>query len=186
MIEVKDLTKVYVNGKNKITALNSVNFKLPDKGLVFIIGKSGSGKSTLLNMLGALDDITSGDVVVNNFCYSQMSNKQLDLFRNNCLGIIYQNYNLFESESVVSNIKVGTDSLGLHISDEKIIEMLNNLDLGDVREKKVKELSGGEKDIAVYLIANDNAVPFYKKLGMKYADDVMQYNHIEWTEWTVE
>ena len=52
--------------------------------------------------------------------------------------------------------------------------------------RKAHELSGGEKDIAVYLIANDNAVPFYKKLGMKYADDVMQYNHIEWTEWKVE
>ena len=52
--------------------------------------------------------------------------------------------------------------------------------------KKAHELAGGEKDIAVYLIANENAVPFYKKLGMKFADDVMQYNHIDWTEWTVE
>ena len=52
--------------------------------------------------------------------------------------------------------------------------------------KQAHELAGGEKDIAVYLIANENAVPFYEKLGMKYADDVMQYNHIEWTEWTVE
>jgi GNAT superfamily N-acetyltransferase len=52
--------------------------------------------------------------------------------------------------------------------------------------KTAHELAGGEKDIAVYLIANENAVPFYKSLGMKYADDVMQYNHIEWTEWTVE
>ena len=51
--------------------------------------------------------------------------------------------------------------------------------------KKAHELAGGEKDIAVYLIANENAVPFYEKLGMKFADDVMQYNHIEWTEWTV-
>ena len=48
------------------------------------------------------------------------------------------------------------------------------------------DLAGGEKDIAVYLIANENAVPFYEKLGMKKADDVMQYNHIEWTEWTVK
>ena len=47
------------------------------------------------------------------------------------------------------------------------------------------ELAGGEKDIAVYLVANENAIPFYQKLGMKLADDVMQYNHIEWTEWTV-
>ena len=52
--------------------------------------------------------------------------------------------------------------------------------------KQAHELAGGEKDIAMYLIANENAVPFYEKLGMKYADDVMQYNHIEWTEWTVE
>ena len=47
------------------------------------------------------------------------------------------------------------------------------------------EIAGGEKDIAIYLIANENAIPFYEKLGMKRSDDVMQYNHIEWTEWTV-
>ena len=52
--------------------------------------------------------------------------------------------------------------------------------------KTAHELAGGEKDIAVYLIANENAVPFYEKLGMKFTDDVMKYNHIEWTEWTVE
>ncbi|MCR5204879.1 MAG: GNAT family N-acetyltransferase [Lachnospiraceae bacterium] len=52
--------------------------------------------------------------------------------------------------------------------------------------KTAHELAGGEKDIAVYLIANENAVPFYQKLGMRYSNDVMQYNHIDWTEWTVE
>ena len=52
--------------------------------------------------------------------------------------------------------------------------------------KEAHERAGGEKDIAVYLIANENAVPFYQKLGMKFSNDVMQYNHIDWTEWTVE
>ncbi len=52
--------------------------------------------------------------------------------------------------------------------------------------KTAHETAGGEKDIAVYLVANENAVPFYEKIGMKKADDVMQYNHIEWTEWTVQ
>ena len=52
--------------------------------------------------------------------------------------------------------------------------------------KMAHELAGGEKDIAVYLIANEEAVPFYEKLGMKHADEVMKYNHIDWTEWTVE
>ncbi len=51
--------------------------------------------------------------------------------------------------------------------------------------KTAHELAGGEKDIAVYLTANANAVPFYEKIGMEKADDVMQFNHIEWTEWTV-
>ena len=52
--------------------------------------------------------------------------------------------------------------------------------------KTALDLAGGEKDIAVYLIANENAIPFYEKIGMKKSDDVMQYNHIEWTEWTVK
>lgn len=52
--------------------------------------------------------------------------------------------------------------------------------------KQAHELAGGEKDIAVYLIANEDAVPFYEKIGMKRAEDVMKYNHIEWTEWTIE
>ncbi|MBR2259910.1 MAG: GNAT family N-acetyltransferase [Blautia sp.] len=51
--------------------------------------------------------------------------------------------------------------------------------------KTALEMAGGEKDIAVYLIANEDAVPFYEKIGMKKADEVMKYNHIEWTEWTV-
>ncbi|MBQ8211934.1 MAG: GNAT family N-acetyltransferase [Treponema sp.] len=58
--------------------------------------------------------------------------------------------------------------------------------IGSRLMKKAHEIAGGEKDIAVYLIANDNAIPFYEKLGMKKADEVMKFNHIEWTEFTVE
>ena len=58
--------------------------------------------------------------------------------------------------------------------------------IGRTLIRKAHELAGGEKDIAVYLIANENAIPFYEKCGMKKADEVMKYNHIEWTEFTVE
>ena len=58
--------------------------------------------------------------------------------------------------------------------------------IGSALMKKAHEVAGGEKDVAVYLIANENAIPFYESLGMKKADDVMQYNHIEWTEFTVK
>ena len=83
------------------------------------------------------------------------------------------------------------------ISAEEYIEFLKRTDLGVDRNyerqgiatglmRQAHALAGGEKDIAVYLIANEKAVPFYQKLGMKPADEVMKYNHIDWTEWTVE
>lgn len=58
--------------------------------------------------------------------------------------------------------------------------------IGSRLMRMAHELAGGEKDIAVYLVANENAVPFYEKLGMTRADDVMKYDHVEWTEWSVE
>ena len=74
----------------------------------------------------------------------------------------------------------------LYITDLGVDRAYERQGIATKLMKKAHELAGGEKDIAVYLIANENAVPFYEKLGMKRADDVMQYNHIEWTEWTVE
>ena len=74
----------------------------------------------------------------------------------------------------------------LYITDLGVDRAYEHRGIATKLMKKAHELAGGEKDIAVYLIANEDAVPFYEKLGMKRADDVMQYNHIEWTEWTVE
>lgn len=74
----------------------------------------------------------------------------------------------------------------LYITDLGVDREYERQGIGKRLMKTAHELAGGEKDIAVYLIANENAVPFYEKLGMKKADDVMQYNHIEWTEFTVQ
>lgn len=74
----------------------------------------------------------------------------------------------------------------LYITDLGVDRNYERQGIGRDLMKKAHDIAGGEKDIAVYLIANDEAVPFYEKLGMKRADDVMKYNHIEWTEWTVE
>ena len=73
----------------------------------------------------------------------------------------------------------------LYITDLGVDRAYERRGIATKLMKKAHELAGGEKDIAVYLIANEDAVPFYQKLGMKRADDVMKYNHIEWTEWTV-
>ena len=74
----------------------------------------------------------------------------------------------------------------LYVTDLGVDRAYERRGIGRRLMKTAHELAGGEKDIAVYLIANENAVPFYEKLGMEKADDVMQYNHIEWTDFTVE
>ena len=73
----------------------------------------------------------------------------------------------------------------LYVTDLGVDRNYERQGIGSRLMKEALERAGGEKDIAVYLIANENAVAFYQKLGMKFADDVMQYNHIDWTEWTV-
>ena len=74
----------------------------------------------------------------------------------------------------------------LYVTDLGVDRDYERRGIGRRLLKEAHEAAGGEKDIAVYLIANEKAVPFYEKCGMKRADDVMQYNHIEWTEFTVE
>ena len=128
----------------------------------------------------------------------------IDFLKRTNLGSQYPKERFKESiEKLVKNV-----SISLVARDgEKIVGVLFGLtdfaywlyvtDLGVDREyegqgigrslmKRAHELAGGEKDIAVYLIANENAIPFYEKLGMKLSEDVMQYNKIEWTEFTVE
>ena len=74
----------------------------------------------------------------------------------------------------------------LYITDLGVDRDYERQGIGRQLVKTAHELAGGEKNIAVYLIANENAIPFYEKLGMKKSDDVMQYNHIDWTEWSLE
>lgn len=74
----------------------------------------------------------------------------------------------------------------LYVTDLGVDRDYEGHGIGKQLMKMAHDKAGGEKDIAIYLIANENAIPFYEKLGMKKADDVMQYNHIEWTEFTVQ
>ena len=74
----------------------------------------------------------------------------------------------------------------LYITDLGVDRNYEHQGIATKLMRQAHEIAGGEKDIAVYLIANENAIPFYEKLGMKHADEVMKYNHIDWTEWTVK
>ncbi len=74
----------------------------------------------------------------------------------------------------------------LFVTDLGVDREYTGRGIGRALMNKAHEIAGGEKDVAIYLVANDHAIPFYEKLGMKLANDVMQYNHVEWTEFTVE
>ena len=145
MIRAKNLTKLYSTGKAEVLALDSLNFTLPNTGLVFIIGKSGSGKSTLINMIGGLDDITSGEVLVDNLSIGKLSQRKLDEYHNNYLGIIYQNYNLFDDETVLENVQISNRIANNKKTVEQIEELLNSLELKDKSNTLVSNLSGGQK-----------------------------------------
>lgn len=145
MIEIKNLTKIYNNSKTPVKALNNVSLVLPDNGLIFVLGKSGSGKSTLLNMLGGLDNITSGDVLFNGMSLKNLSSYELDSYRNDYVGIIYQNFNLFPNETVKSNILASSVISSKNVDKDEVGNICKRLDLDDKENSLVKNLSGGQK-----------------------------------------
>ena len=92
-----------------------------------------------------------------------------------------------ESKKIVGVLFGLTDfCYWLYVTDLGVDRNYEGQGIGSTLMRKAHEIAGGEKDIAVYLIANENAIPFYEKLGMKLAGDVMEYNKIEWTEFTVK
>ena len=134
-----------------------------------------------------------------------MSQKYIDFLKRTDLGLQYPKERF--TERIPRLLENASISLTARNDEDRIVGVLLGLtdfaywlyvtDLGVDRDyahqgigrslmKQAHEMAGGEKDIAVYLIANEHAIPFYEKLGMKKADDVMQYNHIEWTEYRVE
>ena len=161
MIRIDNLTKIYKSKKNnKVKALDNISFDLPDKGLVYIIGKSGSGKSTLLNMLGGLDSITSGSINVHGFDLYNASEKDLYSYRSSNVGFIFQDFHLLDDLTVEENIKFSLKLL--HIENDEIInEVLKEVDLEGYGKRYPKELSGGEKQrvaIARALVKNPEII----------------------------
>lgn len=145
MIEIKNLTKIY-KSKNtpKCIALNDLSFTLPDKGMVFVIGKSGSGKSTLLNMLGGLDNITSGEIVADGNKLSSFTPSDFNKYRSTYIGFIFQDYHLLDDLTIAQNIKLALDIS--NVKGKKIIsETLKKVDLEGYEKRYPRELSGGQK-----------------------------------------
>lgn len=144
MLELKSIYKEYNSKKNnKIKALNNISLKVASTGMIFICGKSGSGKSTLLNLIGSLDEPTSGEIFVNGKSLSDIRNK--DLYRNNYVGFVFQDYNLIDNLNIYKNIDLALSLQGKKNNKDIISNYLEELDLKGYENRKVNELSGGQK-----------------------------------------
>ncbi len=146
MIEVKDLKKIYKTKKGVVVkALDGVSLKLPEVGMVFILGKSGSGKSTLLNVIGGLDSIDSGEIIIKGSSCRDFKQSHYDSYRNTYVGFIFQEYNILEELTVGANIALAIELQGRKATNEEVSSILEEVDLAGYGSRKPNELSGGQK-----------------------------------------
>lgn len=146
MLEIKNLTKVYTaKGGMETRALDDVSVSFGETGLVFLLGKSGSGKSTLLNLAGGLDAPTSGEIVVMGKSSKDFSGADFDSYRNTFVGFIFQEYNILDEFTVEDNIALALELQGKPKDREKILSILNDVELASYADRKPNTLSGGQK-----------------------------------------
>ena len=147
MIKVENLSKIYKAksiGQVDTHAINDISFTLPDKGMVFIVGKSGSGKSTLLNILGCLDDFDYGTVIVDGNDLSKMNHSDFNKYRSGYVSFIFQDHFLIDELKVKDNVALSLNIINENDMD-KVKETLDKVDLKDKFESYPLELSGGER-----------------------------------------
>ncbi len=145
ILEVKNLTKTYGKGENRVRAVDDVDFSVDEGEFVAIVGASGSGKSTLLHLLGGVDRPTSGKVLIDGKDIYQLSNDALAIFRRRQVGIIYQFYNLIPILNVKENITLPCDLDGKPVSRKRMEELLTTLGLTHRTNHLPNQLSGGQQ-----------------------------------------
>jgi len=146
MLELKNIKKSYKTGNFVQHALKNVSITFRKNEFVSILGASGSGKTTLLNIIGGLDRYDSGDLIINNKSTKKYKNLDWDRYRNNCVGFIFQNYNLIGHISILDNVEMGMTLSGVSSKTRrrKAKEALKKVGLIDHIHKKPNQLSGGQ------------------------------------------
>lgn len=146
IIEVKQVSKSYLDGKRKTGALDEISFSLNQGQNMAIIGPSGSGKTTLLHLLGGLDKPSAGEVVVGGQALNELNDRELSAFRNHTIGFVFQFFYLNEYLNVFQNIALPMWMAGKSgsVVDQRVNELIERVGLIDRKLHYPKELSGGE------------------------------------------
>lgn len=146
MLKLKNITKTYISGNEKVNALKGIDIEFRKSEFVSILGQSGCGKTTLLNIIGGLDRYTNGDLIINGKSTKEYKDKDWDLYRNYSVGFVFQSYNLIPHQSVLANVELALTISGYSKEEKraKAINALKSVGLEDKIHKKPSQLSGGQ------------------------------------------
>lgn len=156
LIEIKDARKEYGKGDSLVKALDGVNVSLDEGKIYVVLGPSGSGKSTLLNMIGGLDVLTSGTIIVDGIDISKANRKEMTEYRRKVIGFVFQFYNLVPDLTALENIEVVSD-ISKKADNLDINDIMESLEIANLKDRFPRELSGGQQQriaIARALVKN--------------------------------
>ena len=141
-LELKGVGKEYRTNAVKVEALKDVSFSLEDGEFAVVLGSSGAGKTTLLNLLGGMDDATSGEIVLDNKNVTSLDKKGLCEYRRNDVGFIFQFYNLLPNLTALENVEIAVEICKNHLDPASVLEEVG---LGERTSNFPAQLSGGEQ-----------------------------------------
>lgn len=146
MLEIRNIVKDYETGSETVHALKGVSIAFRESELVSILGQSGCGKTTLLNIIGGLDQYTSGDLIINGQSTKQYKSAEWDIYRNHSVGFIFQSYNLIPHQSVLSNVELALTLSGVSKAERRrrAKEALEKVGLANQLNKRPNQMSGGQ------------------------------------------
>lgn len=146
MLQLRNVVKNYHTGDEVVQALKGVSVNFRRNEFVSILGQSGCGKTTLLNIVGGLDQYTSGDLVINGKSTKDFKSRDWDSYRNNSVGFVFQSYNLIPHQSVLSNVELALTLSGVSKAErrKRAKEVLEKVGLGNQIHKKPNQMSGGQ------------------------------------------
>ena len=146
MLQLKNIVKNYSAGDSTVAALRGVSVSFRDREFVAVLGPSGCGKTTLLNIIGGLDQYTSGDLLISGRSTKEFRDRDWDAYRNHSIGFVFQSYNLIPHQSVLQNVELALTLSGVSKSErrKRAKEVLEKVGLGDQIYKKPNQMSGGQ------------------------------------------
>tara|TARA_B100000579_G_scaffold172724_1_gene140767 strand:+ start:3550 stop:4233 length:684 start_codon:yes stop_codon:yes gene_type:complete len=162
ILDAKGVNKSYRNGGNELKVLDGINLSLDQGKIITVVGKSGSGKSTLLNVLSTLDNADEGEIIIDGKNINGYSDNEISRLRNLFIGFIFQSHHLLPDFTVLENILMPERINNKKSKLNKALELLQTLQLIDIKDKYPMELSGGEKQRVAVLRAliNDPKILF--------------------------